>query len=195
MTQLRVPGASHPDEGALKYDGGGSPRLKFGGKENLQGGGGCPELSRGGDLIPPTKNGFATAKRPLPHRKIKMGRTPESSGGGSDIRWKKDIVPLKNVWDKIGKLNGVYYAWRVDEFPEMDFKSGRQVGLIAQDVKKALPEIVTTDDEGYMRVAYEKFAPLFVEAIKQLKAENDALRADIDSLKRAQAGIANRKAA
>jgi len=46
-------------------------------------------------------------------------------------------------------LNGVNYEWRKTEFPEINFDSGQQIGLIAQDVEKIFPALVRTDNNGY----------------------------------------------
>lgn len=112
------------------------------------------------------------------------------SWSGSDRRWKKDIVPLTDALDKVSRLQGVYFNWRRDEFPEMRFVEGLQIGLIAQDTEKVLPEVVTTDKAGYKGISYEKLTPVLVEAVKELKAANDneaaeiaALRREIDGLK------------
>jgi hypothetical protein len=103
---------------------------------------------------------------------------------GSDIRWKKDIVPLEGSLEKVTKLQGVSYRWRTEEFPEQRFSEDKQIGLVAQETEKVVPEIVTTNNEGYKGISYEKLCPLLVEAIKELKADNEktvrALKADND---------------
>jgi Chaperone of endosialidase len=95
--------------------------------------------------------------------------TAYSSGGwtGSDFRWKKDIEPLENVIQEIMQLNGVRYTWRKEEFPEMNFDAGTQIGIIAQDVEKIFPELVRTNSDGYKAVAYEKLTAVLVEGIKE----------------------------
>ena len=60
---------------------------------------------------------------------------------------------------------------------------GHDVGIIAQEVEKVLPEVVTERDTGYKAVKYEKMIPLLIEAIKELKDENKDLRAEIEALK------------
>jgi len=114
-----------------------------------------------------------------------------SSGAwsGSDIRWKKDIVPLSNVLGKVNQLQGVKFDWRKDEFPQMNFPSGSQIGFIAQQVEPIFPELVTTDNNGYKGISYEKFVPVLVEAtkeqqaeIEQLKTENENLKSRLDNL-------------
>jgi hypothetical protein len=104
--------------------------------------------------------------------------------GGSDLRWKKDIIPLKGALEIIGKLKGVSYSWRSDEFPKKDFADWPTIGLIAQDTEKVLPEVVTTDEQGFKSIRYDMLAPVLIEAVKQLKADNEALRAEINALKR-----------
>ncbi|PKP37447.1 MAG: hypothetical protein CVT98_06065, partial [Bacteroidetes bacterium HGW-Bacteroidetes-15] len=85
----------------------------------------------------------------------------------SDRRWKSNIVSLDNSLQKITKLNGVSFNWRVNEFPKKDFKPGTYIGFIAQDVEKVIPEIVSTDKEGYKSIDYAVLAPHIVEAIKE----------------------------
>ena len=72
------------------------------------------------------------------------------------FRFKTNIAPIENALDKISALNGVYYDWRRDEFKDKGFEDGRQIGVIAQDVEKVLPELVKTDSQGYKAVSYEK---------------------------------------
>ena len=73
-------------------------------------------------------------------------------------------------------LRPVQYGWRGEEFPERGFPSTRTTGLIAQEVEQVLPELVTHDEQGYLGVAYHQLPVLLVQAVKELKAENDALR-------------------
>jgi hypothetical protein len=53
---------------------------------------------------------------------------------------------------------------------------GHDVGVLAQELEKVLPEVVTTRDSGYKAVKYEKIIPLLVEAIKELQAEVQKLK-------------------
>ncbi|MCP4755526.1 MAG: tail fiber domain-containing protein [Proteobacteria bacterium] len=96
--------------------------------------------------------------------------------GGSDARWKKNIDPLENSLDKVAQLNGVNFEWDIDRFPKKGFEKGRQVGLIAREVEKVVPELVGTDEDGYKSVSYEKLSAVLIEAVKELKAENEALK-------------------
>jgi hypothetical protein len=49
--------------------------------------------------------------------------------------------------------------------------------MIAQEVESVLPDLVSTDTEGYKSLAYDKMTAVLVEAVKELKAQNDALKA------------------
>jgi len=104
--------------------------------------------------------------------------------GCSDRRYKKDIVPMKGVLPDLMKLQGVKYNWRKDEFPNMEFfNDRRQIGFIAQEMEKIFPEIVNTNEKGYKSIEYAKLTPVLVEAIKELKTENDSLKIEILNLK------------
>jgi len=94
----------------------------------------------------------------------------------SDIRYKKNITPIKDSLQKIIQLKGVKYEWKQEEYPEKDFSEGKQIGLIAQDVEPVIPEIVHTDSEGFKSVSYDKLTVLLIEAVKELKAENKILK-------------------
>ena len=70
------------------------------------------------------------------------------------------------------------------EFPSQHFGDGRAYGLIAQDVEQVLPELVVTDDDGFKAVDYSKLPLLTIQAVKELKAENDALKQRVSELER-----------
>ena len=103
-------------------------------------------------------------------------------GTCSDVRYKKDISTLTNSLEKISRLRGVKFNWNRDEFPENEFSDKEQVGLIAQEVMDIFPQVVSQDNNGYYNIDYTKFAPLLINAVKELKAENDELRARIEAL-------------
>ena len=100
----------------------------------------------------------------------------------SDRRLKKDITPFGPVLNQLTALQPVDYYWRSDEFPDRHFGNSRNYGLIAQDVEAVLPELVVTEDDGYKAVDYTKLPLLSIQAIKELKAENDTLKARVGEL-------------
>ena len=53
---------------------------------------------------------------------------------------------------------------------------GNDVGVLAQEIEKVLPEVVATRDNGYKAVKYEKIVPLLIEAIKEQQKQIDELK-------------------
>jgi hypothetical protein len=96
----------------------------------------------------------------------------------SDISFKENIQPIDNALNKIDLIGGYTFDWKSDpELKELHGFEGHDVGVIAQEIESILPEIVTTRDNGYKAVKYEKIVPLLIQAIKELKAEVDSLKA------------------
>lgn len=85
---------------------------------------------------------------------------------GSDSRLKDNQENITNALDKVKQLNGISFNWN-----EKSKRTGKDYGVIAQEVEKILPEIVITKDSGYKAVRYEKIIPLLIEAIKELSAK------------------------
>ena len=88
----------------------------------------------------------------------------------SDARMKKDVETLNDGLGRVLALRGVSFTWRRDEFPEQHLNDGPQIGFVAQEVEPVLPEVVTTDPQGFKAVDYSMMTPLLVEAIKQQQA-------------------------
>ena len=61
----------------------------------------------------------------------------------SDERFKQNITSIESPLQKILQINGVEYEMRVGEFSQNHFISGRQIGLLAQNVEKVIPEVVS----------------------------------------------------
>jgi len=101
----------------------------------------------------------------------------------SDGRYKEKISTLDNQLDKIEKVKSVSYFWKKDKFTEK-FPTTKQIGFIAQDIEKIYPELVTIDNKGYKAVEYGKFAPILVEAVKELNAKNGYLKKENAELKK-----------
>lgn len=96
----------------------------------------------------------------------------------SDIRVKTNIQVIPNALDKVCQLRGV-------TFERIDRNGERQAGLIAQEVQKVLPEVVvgTESEDDKLSIAYGNMAGLFVEAIKEVRAEVIQLRAVVEELR------------
>jgi len=115
----------------------------------------------------------------------------------SDRRLKKDITPFAPVLGRLTALQPVHYYWRAEDFPTRHFGTSRSYGLIAQDVEAVLPELVATDSDGYKAVDYSKLPLLTIQALKELKAENDTLKervADLEELKNENVALKQRLA-
>src|SRR5579859_667515 len=104
------------------------------------------------------------------------GATVVAGTCSSDARLKTNIKPFSPVLSRLVQLQPVHFYWRVAEYPEFHFGSGRSSGVIAQEVEKVFPDLVTVDRRGFKQVNYSEFPYLMLEAIRELKFENDSLR-------------------
>lgn len=97
----------------------------------------------------------------------------------SDIRLKEDILPLENALEKINNINGVSFKFKNSD--------KTQIGFIAQDIEKIIPELVDikpseTNKEEYKTVAYGNMTAMLVEAVKELTQQNKELLKRIEVL-------------
>lgn len=90
----------------------------------------------------------------------------------SDIRYKTDFAVLDGALDKVCSLTGY-------TFKRTDIEGPRQIGLIAQDVIRVFPEAVIENADGKLALAYGNLVAPLVEAIKELRAEVEALKAQL----------------
>ncbi len=97
----------------------------------------------------------------------------------SDARLKTNILPFALVLNKLVQLQPVHFEWNVEQYPDYHFGPGRNSGLLAQDVEKVFPEMVAVDAHGYKTVNYSELPYLMLTAIRELKTENDSLRAQL----------------
>ncbi|MBI5218711.1 MAG: tail fiber domain-containing protein [Bacteroidia bacterium] len=101
----------------------------------------------------------------------------------SDAALKTNVAPFTGALSKVEQLNGIYFDWDTLQYPNLDFESGRQIGLIAQDVQPVIPEVVKVDKLGYRYISYNRFVPVLIEAVKELNSKNTQLTTVADSLK------------
>ncbi len=88
----------------------------------------------------------------------------------SDERLKENIQPIQNALTKVEAISGNTYDWK-EGFEAIHSHKGNDIGVIAQEVEKVLPQVVINRDNGYKAVDYEKIVPLLIEAIKELSAK------------------------
>jgi hypothetical protein len=98
----------------------------------------------------------------------------------SDINFKTNIYPISGALDKITQIGGYEFDW----IPNQEYHGfkGHDVGVIAQEIEKVLPEVVTTRDNGYKGVKYEKIVPLLIQAIKEQQKQIEDLQRQINYL-------------
>ena len=58
----------------------------------------------------------------------------------------------------------------------MNFEQSRQIGLVAQEVEKQIPELVRTDTNGYKSIACDKLTVVTIEAVKEQQEEIEQLK-------------------
>ena len=91
----------------------------------------------------------------------------------SDFALKENINPISNALDKVSQLGGYNFDWKdthLETRGGLDdmFVKKSDVGIIAQEVQKVLPEAVGKREDGTLGVRYELLVPLLVESIKEL---------------------------
>jgi Chaperone of endosialidase/Secretion system C-terminal sorting domain len=99
----------------------------------------------------------------------------------SDGRLKTNVRLIDSAMDIVNKLNGVYFEWKNGSGNE------RQLGFIAQDVKKVLPEAVSGKEGDLAKgeslsMGYQNIVPVLVEALKEQDQEITNLKHELDSL-------------
>ena len=94
-------------------------------------------------------------------------------GTPSDKQYKENIKPIESALDKAMKLQGVTFDWKKSD-SILDIKE--DIGFIAQDVQKVLPELVRKNENGKLSLRQQGITPILLEAIKELKAEIEELK-------------------
>ena len=150
----------------LKADGGASSTITLVSSANnytitATGGG-------GGDLTLATPTGNALT-------------VPDSAGAGiegtgpytntSDATLKENVSEIADSLAIVKQMTGVYFNWIGDQSKK------KQVGVIAQDVQKALPEVVSVTSKKKLGVAYGSIVPVLINAINELEKRVAALEA------------------
>lgn len=88
----------------------------------------------------------------------------------SDRNFKENIIPITAALLKLENISGNTYDWK-NEFEYIHGFKGNDVGVIAQEIQKVLPEAVRERENGYLAVQYEKIIPLLIESIKELSVK------------------------
>lgn len=119
----------------------------------------------------------------IPSYKLHVYGRIKTSGitESSDERLKKDIKSLEAALAKVMQLRAVSYKWKENQIHNNSDKT--QIGFIAQEVEKIVPELVDTDDEGYKSIQYSHLVPLLVGSIQELVIRLNEKEYDLGDLK------------
>lgn len=99
------------------------------------------------------------------------------SHGYSDAALKSNIAPIVNPLERLLSVRGVSFAWNIDAHPELHLETGRDYGVLAQELVSVFPELVASDPEtGFLTVDYDGLIPVLIEAIREQQSQLDALR-------------------
>lgn len=96
----------------------------------------------------------------------------------SDIRQKKEIENISSSIDKLAQLQTVSFHWKGQENAEK-----KEIGMIAQDVQKVFPELVTTEEQ-FLSVNYIKLIPHLIKSMQELQSEQIELLNEIEKLEK-----------
>ena len=101
--------------------------------------------------------------------KLDVDGAVKTSGGfvqTSDVRYKTDVKTIRNALETLLNLRGVTHSWVEEIVNGRTMPSGKTLGVVAQELEQHLPELVSTDQNGYKSVDYTKITALLIEAIK-----------------------------
>lgn len=92
---------------------------------------------------------------------------------GSDVSFKENIRPLEGVLPSVLNLSCITYDYNTSKYSHKDFPLTRQIGVIAQEMKAAFPELVRNDKDGDLEVNYSQISTIALQAVKELKSQLD----------------------
>lgn len=104
---------------------------------------------------------------------VYLGKNATSWTSNSDENLKNITGTIQDGLSKVLSLRAAKFTWKDDD------TNTPQVGLIAQDVQKVLPEVVKTNKDGHLGVSYTEVIPLLVAAIQEMQANIVSLSATV----------------
>jgi hypothetical protein len=119
------------------------------------------------------------------HRLVVNGSAAKTTAGTgwiviSDARLKKNIQSLQGALGKLLKLRGVSFEWKEPE--KHGNQTGKQIGMIAQEVEAVFPEWVSTNPNGFKDLTLSGFEALVVEAFREQNDETGKLQKKSEEL-------------
>ena len=109
--------------------------------------------------------------------------TADASGNiirdpAGDIRFKQNIYGINDPLDKLVNLRGVRFTYK-----ESEKMPGIHYGMVAQEVEKVVPELVTEGSDGRKNVRYTNMVALLVEAVKDQQLQIYELQKQVNELR------------
>jgi hypothetical protein len=98
----------------------------------------------------------------------------------SDERLKENLEPIGSAVEKVGQLTGYTFDWIPME--GIHVHSGKDIGVVAQEVEKVLPEIVEDRGNGYKAVKYDKLTALLIQAVNEQQKQIEELTKKVNWL-------------
>jgi hypothetical protein len=92
----------------------------------------------------------------------------------SDERLKENIKTIENAIDKVSSLRGVEFEFKEDH--------KKQIGVIAQEVEKVIPQVVGDNPDGFKGVQYGNLVGLLIEAIKEQQKQIEELKDKVNEI-------------
>jgi hypothetical protein len=107
----------------------------------------------------------------------------------SDERLKTNVRQVEGALDKLQRIRGTAFEWAETEssYALAGAPGQSSIGVVAQEVEEVFPEVVSIydPDQEYKAVDYSGLTSVLIEAVKELKAQNEELRSRIEALERA----------
>jgi len=103
------------------------------------------------------------------------------TGPASDARAKTNVTLITDSLDKVFKLRGVEFLWDAGHKPST-LETPTDIGVIAQEVKEVLPNLVVEGPNGFLRVNYRQMTSLLVNAFNEQNSKLKQITKDIDSM-------------
>jgi hypothetical protein len=96
----------------------------------------------------------------------------------SDARLKSNIVALGPTLISLLQLEAKSYTMKNDA------EQKQKIGLLAQEVQKVFPELVSEDDNGMLAVNYQALVPVLINALKELESETSSLESQMSEFEK-----------
>ena len=106
----------------------------------------------------------------------------------SDARLKANIISLGSTLAKVLQIDGKSYTMKKDE------NKKQKIGLLAQDIEKVFPELVS-ESNGVKSVNYQGLMPVLINALKEQQTEIEVYRNEVSELKEMVQALASRDSA